>query len=165
MSLKIRKRIKTPTGLFFTSIEMWKRVEVRVNLFFMSMKTRKWIKTPTGLFFTSIEMWKRVEVRVDLFFMSMKTRKRIKTPTGLFFFYEHRNVKASWGPGGPLFQTRVGLFFTSFEMREWVWVRVPLFFISLKTRKRIKTRVGLFSRDSFFLTLACYNGNRKSKGG
>ena len=105
----------------------------------MSLKIRKRIKTPTGLFFTSMEKGERVGVWVDLFFMSLKTRKRIKTPTGLFF--------------------------TSFEMRERVWVRVALFFISLKTRKRIKARVGLFSRDNFFLTLACYNGNRKSKGG
>ena len=105
----------------------------------MSLKIRKRIKTPTGLFFTSMEIGKRVEVRVDLFFMSPKIRKRIKP--------------------------RFGLFFMSFEMKERVEVRVALFFISLKTRKRIKTRVGLFSRDSFFLTLACYNGNRKSKGG
>ena len=69
------------------------------------------------------------------------------------------------GSGGPLFQTRLGLFFTSIEMRERVGVRVDLFFMSLKTRKRIKTPTGLFSRDSFFLTLACYNGNKKSKGG
>ena len=50
-------------------------------------------------------------------------------------------------------------------MRERVEVLVDFFFMSLKTRKRIKTLTGLFSRDSFFLTLACYNGNRKSKGG
>ena len=80
-------------------------------------------------------MREQVWVRVDLFFMSMKTRKRIKTPTGLFF--------------------------TSFEKGERVEVRVDLFFMSMKTRKRIKTPTGLFSRDSFFLTLACYNGRRK----
>ena len=61
--------------------------------------------------------------------MSSEIRKRIKTPTGLFF--------------------------TSFEMRERVWVRVDLFL----------DPVGSFSRDSFFLTLACYSGNRKSKVG
>ena len=53
-------------------------------------------------------------------------------------------------------ETRVGLFFTSLEMKERVWVRVDLFF-----------RPGwvFFSRDSFFMTLACYNDNRKSTGG
>ena len=51
------------------------------------------------------------------------------------------------------------------EMRERVGGRVDLFFMSSEKRKRIKTLSGLFSRDSFFLTLACYNGNRKSKGG
>ena len=61
-------------------------------------------------------------------------------------------------------KTRLGLFFTSLKMRESLGP-VDFFFMSLKIRKRIKTRLGLFSRDSFFLTLACYNGNRKSKGG
>ena len=42
------------------------------------------------------------------------------------------------------------------EMKERVEFRVDPFF---------QTRLGLFSRDSFFLTLACYNGNKKSKGG
>ena len=67
MSLKTRKRIKTLTGLFFTSLEMGERVWVRVDLFFMSLKTRKRIKTPTGLFFTSLEMGERVGSGGSLF--------------------------------------------------------------------------------------------------
>ena len=38
------------------------------------------------------------------------------------------NEDSKRGPGGPLFQTRLGLFFTSLEMRERVGVRVDLFF-------------------------------------
>ena len=92
----------------------------------------------SGPLFMSLEMRERVGVRVDLFFMSSEKRKRIKT--------------------------RLGLFFTSLKMRASLGP-VDLFFMSLKTRKRIKIPTDLFSRDSFFLTLACYNGNRKSKGG
>ena len=80
-------------------------------------------------------MKERVGVRVDLFFMSLKIRKQIKTPAGSFF-HEHGNRIASWGLGGLLFH-------------------------ELDNKRGRKPRFGLFSRDSFFLTLACYNGRRK----
>ena len=63
--LENKRASKTLTSLFFTSIEIWERVGVRVDLFFMSLKTRKWIKTPTGLFFTII----KIEVFVSYVFL------------------------------------------------------------------------------------------------
>lgn len=126
----------------------------------MSLKIRKQIKTPAGSFFhehgNRIASWGLG----GLLFHELDNKRGRKPRFGLFF-HEHGKEIASWGLVGPLFQTRFGLFFTIFEMRERVWVRVVLFFMSLKTRKRFKTRLGLFSRDSFFLTLACYNGRRK----
>ena len=76
----------------------------------MSSEIRKRVKPPTGLFFTSLEMREQVEVRVDFFFMSLKTRKRVKTPTGLFSRALKRGSEL--GPGGPLFQAFIGLFWT-----------------------------------------------------
>ncbi len=58
MSLKTRKRIKTPTGLFSRALKRGSELGP-VDLFFMSSETRKRIKTLTGLFFTSMEMRER----------------------------------------------------------------------------------------------------------
>ena len=57
MSSEKRKRIKTPTGLFFTSLEMKERVGVQWTSF----------SDPVGSFFTRLEMGERVESSGPLF--------------------------------------------------------------------------------------------------
>ena len=60
MSLKTRKRIKTPTGLFFTSFETRRRVRPQ-RVFFSRVLKREGELDPGGSFF---------QVRVDRFFTS-----------------------------------------------------------------------------------------------